>query len=593
MKRSLKILSVLSLSLALCVACSSHKKGDAASTEGFALPADAKVLSVTGKKGGHIVLPAASNFDSLNPIVTNDIHTHSLLNHLYLPLVDINPITLQEDLALAKSIVASDDKLQFTIQLRRGLQWSDGAPFSADDVLFSYQVMTDPKILSPRKDTFKQADESFPLLEKLDNDTIRFTLKEINAMFIGSLYDFQIIPKHRWEKTYNDGQFMNAMLINEDPKGMPVMGPYMLDEYSTDQRVVLRRNPYFFMVDKEGQRLPYLDKVIYLIVPDFNALLVKFQNGETDMHEVRPEEYDLLKGLESKGTFTLHEIGPGYSTYYFQLNQNTSNSKKGVPYLNPNKKKLFTDKRFRQALSYAMDRSGIVKMVFQGRATAITSLESPANILWRNPHPKEYPYDLAKADALLNEIGIRDTNGDGIREYADGTPVTLTIKTNVENKTRVQIGNMLKQDFRKIGIETSLSPIPWTSLLEVLKSSHDFDAVIAGWASGLPPDPITNKNVTLSSGQSHYWFPAQEHPATDWEKRMDELVLLNQRTFDLKERQKFWREFLAIWEDELPEIMIAAPNVYAGANKKFGNVKPSPFTPLFEWNLHEIYDTSL
>lgn len=579
-------------SLLFAAACS-QKMNSTASTDPMPVPQDAKQSPITGKKGGHLVLAMAGEPKTYNIFLATDVSSVTYLRSMFPSLIGLDFDSMKDQLELARSLEISSDGKIYTLKIRRGLQWSDGKPFTVDDVLFSYQVMVDPKILTGIKDVFKQSDESYPLLEKLDSETLRFTQKEVNALFTSVIGNLYILPKHHLEKDYLAGNFMQTLLVGSDPKFIPVLGPYMIDSYTPGQRIVFKANPYYWKFDKNGVRLPYIPRVTRLIVPDHNSTLIKFQNGETDMHEVQPSEFDLLKAGEAAGAYTVYDLGPGLNTHFFDLNLGQKKNAKGVPYVDPRKTALFNDKRFRQALSYAIDREGIVKTVFQGRAVPISTLTSPGNKLWKSPTPMAYPYDLNKARALLDEIGIKDKNGDGIREFEDGRPVEFTIKTNTERASRVQMGNLIKQDFAAIGVQANFRPVPFNSLVVSLDDTRDYEGVILGWAGGVPPDPLMSKNIILSSGRSHSWNPEQKSPATLWEKRMDELILKNQTTTNLKERQKYWWELLKIWEEELPQIMLVADNMSVAIKNKYGNTKPSVMRPYYEWNIEELYDKTL
>lgn len=589
MKRKYLVLITLAL---LCGTGCAQKSNNTASGDTFPLPEEARVLKVNGKRGGHLVLALSSHPKTFNPLLADEVENTTLIYQLYPGLMTYNYETFQTELDLAKSLDISEDGLQYTLTLRKGLKWSDGVPFTLEDYLFAYQVLTDPLVIAGAKDSIQQSDGSFPKLEKLSEDTLRFTLSEINPVFVASLWDIKPLPRHTLEAIYKKGDFMKALSVNEDPKNMPVLGPFMIEKFIPDQRLVMVRNPYYHTVDKNGVRLPYYDKVTRVFVPDRNGLLVKFQNGESDMHEVKPEEYDLLKKGEGAGDYKVWDLGPSFTSYYLSVNQNMGHNSAGKPYLSPEKKRLYTDKRFRQALSYAIDREGIVKTVFQGRGSPLTSFVTPADKLWANPNPKKYPYSIQKASELLDKIGIKDSDGDGLREYENGLPVRFVIKTNVENNPRVQMGNLIKQDLRRIGLDASLLPIPGNSLADVIKETRDYDAFMMGWATGIPTDPAMSKNITTSSGRSHYWnlFSPELFP---WEKEMDDLVVKNQQSLNLRQRQKYWRDYLAIWEEELPQIMIATPNFYVGVKNKIGNVKPSALPPYYQWNIEELYDKSL
>ncbi len=562
----------------------------------YPIPEDKIVFDGSGVVGGKLVLPLEANPHTFNPITLSSVAEQKIMyGPLYLSLEGLNLDTMQEEMLLAKSRAISEDGLTYTYVLRKGLRWSDGQPFSIDDVLFTFQVVMDPNILTGVKDLLKHSDNSFPEVMKVDDTTIKFVLKEKNVLFNSAVGSVYIIPKHKWEKSYKEGNFMNSMLVNIDPAEMPTLGPYMFHSFEPDQRLVLIRNPYYFKFDKNGIRLPYLDKIIRIITPDFNATLVRFQNAETDMHEIRPEEFDLIKKDEKreKDPYTVYELGASYDTTHITLNQNPKKNKDGVPFVEPAKLALFTDKRFKQAISYAIDREGIVKTCFHGRATPIYSFTSPANKGWFNVNQKAYLLDLEKSKALLAEIGLKDTNNDGIVEYNDKTPVKLAIKTNSENHTRIQMGNIIKEDLKKIGIDTSMQPVPFNVLVTSLNDTFDYDAVIMGWGSGVPPDPAMSKNIILSSGRSHQWHPRQEAPHTPWEKRMDELITLNLSSLNIDERKKYWFELLDIWGEELPQIMMVSPNMFVAIKNKFGNTKPVSLRPYFDWNVEELYDKTL
>lgn len=572
--------------------CTNRQASSGSREDTYPIPEDRIIRDVTGLPGGQIVLSMAGNPSTFNPLLPNGDPDQVLSSLIGATLVNLNLKTMKTELALAKNLTVSDDGLQYTFEIRKGILWSDGHPFTADDVIFTYTVLTDPAVLSSQKSLVQQEDGTFPKLEKIDENTIRFTLNAMNVLFVESIGTMCIVAKHKWEKAYHEGSFMSTMLVNTDPHEIPYLGAFTIDSLTPDQRIVLKRNPHYWVFDKKGLRLPYLDKMVRLIIADENAQLIGFLNGQIDMYAIQADQYDLVKGKEVGGPYTVYDLGPSYNTNYFQVNLNTGVKKNGQPFVPLYKQTFYQDKRFRQALSYAMDRQGLVKTVFQGRATAITSLTSPANKIWRNPHPKAYDHNLTKARKMLEDLGLRDSNNDGVREFPNGEPVRMVIKTNVENKLRIQLGNMIKQDLMKLGIESSLNPVPFNNLVQTIKETRDYDAIIMGWASGVPDDPVMMKNAILSSGRLHGWNPMQEKPATKWEAQMDQLMIQNQSTRDLKKRQKAWWQLLDIWEEELPQIMLVTANTYVAINNKFGNVQPVALRPYYEWNLDEIYDTS-
>lgn len=578
--------------LTACNSTSTKPNTTVAANDNYPIPKDKLVKDIEGVQGGKLILSIPGNLDTFNILLTNTADTQtSLGGYVFQGLTDLDPVTMADVPQLAKTFETSADGLTYTYTLREGVMWSDGQPFTVEDVLFTFGLVYDASLAIGEREMLMNPDGSLPEITKLNDHQVQFKIKTINVLFNGAVGSVKILPKHLWEKSFKDGQFATAMSLSEDPAKIVGTGPFVIDSYTTDQRLVLKRNPYYYEFDKNGTRLPYLDKVIRVITPDFQADLIKFQNGETDMFEIRkPEDVDLLKRDEAKGNYTVHNVGTGFNTYYLVFNQNNRANAEGKPYVEAKKLKLFSDKRFKQAISYAIDRESIVKTVMNEQATPIYAFTSPANTLWYNPEQKKYSYDLAKAKELLAEIGLKDTNNDGKLEYEDGTPVAFNIKTNAENNMRIQTCNLLRTDLAKLGIEISLSPIPMNSVSGNLNKDYDYDAILLGWGSAVPPDPVMSKSVMLSSGQSHNWNPMQPTPQTAWEKRIDELMMQNQSTLDKNERRKIWFEVLNIWGEELPEIMILAPNINVAIKNNFGNVKPIALRPYFDYNSQEIYD---
>lgn len=569
--------------------------GASAAKDTYPVPKDKLIVDATGVKGGRLILPLEGNLESLNPLLaTSAANAKVLKSPVYESLSRLNLQTWNREPALAKSWTISDDGLTYIFNLREGVRWSDGEAFDSDDVIFTYTVICDKNLNVGMRALWEERDGNCPAFKALNKHQIEIKLKNVNVLFEGVVGSSYIIPEHKWGKVYKEGRFAQAMLANEDPADMVATGPFLIDKLVPDQRIVLKRNPYHYRFDKNGVRLPYYDKIVRVIVPDFQTTLVKFRNGELPMHLIRPEEYDLLKAEASKGNYTVYDLGPSYNSYYLVLNQNTKTKKDGTPIVEAKKLKLFSDKRFKQALSYAMDRDSIIKTVFHGRATPMYSFTSPANKKWYNDNIKKYPYDLAKAKALLAAIGLKDSNGDGLLEWPGTTEnINFVLKTNAENKQRVQIANLFKTDFKKVGIDIRLNPVPFVSVSANLNQNFEFDAVILGWGSAVPPDPVMSKSVILSSGTKHNWNPKQDKPVTEWEKRIDDLMFVNQTSLDFAKRKKSYDEVQKIWSEELPEIQFLTVNESVAISNNIGNAKPVSIRPYFDWNIFELYDKSL
>ncbi len=600
MKRRFALLSVI-VCVVLAAACK-PTVGPTMTSGGVANPPflgqppqDPYVFNGTGTYGGMFVMSIPSDPGTFNPITSTDSSSNQIIQGpVFTTLLGLDNITQEISSGMASSYEASADGLVWTFHLRKGLMWSDGTPFTAADVKFSFDVTFDPKIDNSAKSSFEQSDHTYPLVEAVDDLTVRFTLKEPNGAMLINVGTVYLVPKHKLEAAWKAGTFSSAWGIDVNPAELVTCGPYRLIEYVANQRVVLERNPYYWKVDSNGQRLPYIDRVVIEIVADMNTALLNFKAGQTDMmYTVKPEDVPGLRAEEAAKDFKVYDLGPGFNVYYFMVNQNPGRSEKsGKPFVDPVKIAWFTDVKFRQALSYAIDREAMVKTIFNGFGVPVYSQISPANKEWYDEASiVKYPHDIEKAKALLKEIGMEDRDGDGVIEDSKGHPVSFKLTTNGDNNQRIAMATLLKNDFKSVGIDVSVNAIPFQSVIKSLQELHDFDSVIGGWQSGNPPDPILSNNIYLSNGFVHYSNPNQKTPATPWEARIDELMNANQRTVDIAVRKERIKEVLHLWSENLPEIDLVAANYFVAAKNRFGNFRPSALPYYTYWNLDELYLT--
>lgn len=546
-----------------------------------------------GKYGGTFVLAVPGDPKTFNPITASETSSTEITHGpVFNTCWHFDNEAQKEEPGLCESMERSEDGLTYTFKLREGVLWSDGQPLTTDDFEFSYGIVVDPQVATSQKDLFRQGkDEAgkdvFPTFEKVDGRVFRFKLTRKDVLFhfaVGSLY---VVPKHKWEAEWKAGRFNQAMSVQTPPEQIVSSGPFRIKAFATDERVVLERNPYYWQVDKAGNRLPYLDRVVFVIVPDFNVAFLKFREGETDALEVRAEHFDLLKREEQKGGYTVTDMGPHFNTNYLMFNLDDRKDKDGKPFLDPIKLGWFQKKSFRKAISHAIDREGIVRTVLHGRGEPLWAYVSRANKLWYPTKVEQYPYDLKKAEELLTADGFVKKD-DGLYDAA-GNKVEFSVMTNSENATRVALINVLKDDLAKLGITANIRPVPFNDVVTALSDARNFEAVVLGWASGVPPDPSLSKNAMLSSGRNHGWYPNQEKPVTPWEARIDELMHQSAEVFDYAERKKLVDELYYIFSDEQPQIMLVVQNAFAAGRNYLGNFRPAALRPVVHWNIEKVF----
>jgi peptide/nickel transport system substrate-binding protein len=545
-----------------------------------------------GNLGGRFVVAEIGDPKTFNYIMANETSSIDIGRFMFWGLLNFDVPTQEVKPGLAESWTNSADGKTWTFKLRKNLRWSDGEPLTADDVVFTWNdIIYNTNIDTVARDPFIINGKKFTIT-KVDDLTIQVVTPEIYAPFLVAFgAGVPILPKHALAKSVADSTFTSAYGINSDPAQVVGSGPYRLKEYKAAQYTLLERNPFFLEVDKRGQRLPYFDNIMFTVVPDLNAMSLRFLSGESDVDDfIYPYEYDHFKAESAKGKFTLLEPGVGLEMSFFWFNQNTNMDKGGKPIVDPKKLKWFRNAKFRQAVSYAIDRESIVKSVYSGRAVPAYGFLTPGYIKWFNPNTPKYPHDPDKALALLKEIGIEKRNGDDFLTDADGNKIEFVFNTNTGNGAREKTAVLIAADLKKIGMNVIFQPIEFNTLVTKIDNTYDYDCILMGLAPGTSADPSDSMNTIKSGGFTHQWFPREQTPVTDWEARLDQLMDAQMQTLDYNERKKDFDEVQQILGEQMPMIYTVTPMYFAAIRSDIGNVRASSLTYYrATWNAEELY----
>ncbi|MDB6121797.1 MAG: extracellular solute-binding protein family 5 [Pedosphaera sp.] len=543
-----------------------------------------------GVYGGRCVIATFADPKTFNPITANETSSTDIIQRMFSGLVIVDSPTQEVLPGLAESWEIGPDNKTYTFHLRKGVRWSDGKPLNADDVVFTWNdVIYNPDIINVTADQFRLDGKNFTVT-KVDDYTVKVVTPEIYAPFLLFFGAVPIVPKHVLAPAVAAKQFPAAYGVNAQPDNIVSCGPFRLKQYKPGQFTLLERNPEYWRVDKKGQRLPYFDNVIYTVVPDMSAISLRFLKGEADLQEiVRPEEYDKFKEESAKGRFQLLDLGLASEQDNLIFNENTNtNSKTGKPIVDPVKLKWFRNTKFRQAISYAIDREAIVKVALGGRGAPRYGFATVQDKKWYNDDIMKYPYDPAKARALLAEIGIKD-RGDGTLADAEGHPIAFVMNTNAGNDRRQKSAVIIQEDLKRLGIQLTFQPLEFNLLIDKFTVSYDYDCILLGWAGG-PADPVYAMNILKSDAFSHEWFPKQKKPSTEWEARIDFLMNAQLKTLDQTERKKYYDEVQAILAEQMPMIPTVSMQAYCAARSDIKNIRGTTLDPnRLTWNLEELY----
>jgi peptide/nickel transport system substrate-binding protein len=544
----------------------------------FRTPGDAPTSqSGSAQRGGQIVGSMRSEPRSFNRLLARDAATDMVSRLLQGRLIRINRSTFEVEPWLAERWDSTADGLRHTFHLRRNMTWSDGAPFTSADVVFSLEAALDPRVKSAVAGEIVVGGQPIRATAP-DANTVVFTFAGPAGPGVRILDSLPILPKHKLAGALAEGTLAKMWGPATPPADLAGMGPFVLREYTPGQRMVLDRNPRYWRTGADGKPLPYLDRIVLEVVPEQNAELLRLTSGSTDLtySELRPEDYVPVRRAEEQGKVKLLELGVASDADAFWFCLKPEAKTKDPRF------RFVQRREFRQALSHAVDREEFATTVFLGEAVPIWGPITPGNKPWFTPNVPRYPHDVARARELLKSIGLEDRNKNGIVEDAAGTEARFTVITqrgitNYERGTTV-----LREHAKQAGIELDVVALEVGALIERVEACN-YDAVyMRALMSDL--DPGLSLDFWLSSGGSHFWNSSQKMPATDWEKQIDGLMLEQASTIDPAKRKALFNDVQQIFAENVPVLYFAAPRLFYGHSARLRGVVPSILRPQVLWN---------
>ena len=504
----------LTLSLGLFLSgCGEEKTAESPAAETPKSSSSAPALPVNGDA---LVFGSLGEPTNLIPALANDSAASEINDRVFNGLLKIDK-DLNIVPSLAERLEISEDGLTFTFHLRKDVRWHDGKPYTSKDAMFTYEIMIDPKTATSYAEPFKQVKKA----EAPDLYTFRVTYEKPQARAMVS-WCFDQMPAHLLE-----GQNLESSPLARQPVGT---GPYKFEKWESGQRLILTANEDYF----EGR--PHLNKLIMKIIPDLNAQMLELSSGGLDMMQMTPDQYDEKLGDKNfKNKFNMFRY-PAFSYTYLGFNF---------------KSPLFQDKKVRQAIAYAIDKDEIIDGVLLGLGTVANGPFKPDS--WTcNKNVKPYPYDVARAKALLAEAGWADSNGDGILDK-DGKPFQFTIMTNQGNKVREQTGLIIQARLAEVGIKVNLRVIEWAAFLKEYLDKHNFEAVIMAWTVPVEPDlyDVWHSSKTREGELNYISYKNEE---------VDKLIDDGRFTLDREKRKMAYDRIQEIFYEEVPYVFLYVPD---------------------------------
>lgn len=497
----------------------------------------------TGPAYGDIFIDASiGDASTLIPPLASDAASHAIASLIYNGLVRYDgDLTLVGD--LAESWTVSPDGLTITFKLRRGVKWHDGAPFTAQDVLFTYQTMVDPKTPTAYSGDYLQVKKA----EAPDDYTFRVTYPKPFAPALGS-WGLAILPKHLLV-----GQDITQSPLARSPIGT---GPYKFGEWKAGEKIYLTYNPDYF------QGRVYLNGYLYVVKPDLATMFLELKAGNIDRMGLTPLQY--TRQTEYPRFQRMYEKYRYMPFSYIYLAYNLEDPR-------------FADRRARQALTLAINKQEIIDGVLMGLGEEATGPYKPGTWYY-NPDVPKFPYDPEKAKALLGEAGWRP-NAEGILER-DGRPFEFTILTNQGNDIRVRTAEIIQRRLREIGILVKIRTVEWAAFIKEFIDKGQFEAIILGWNTGLDPDQYdiwhSSKTKPGELNFIHYSNP-----------EVDALLEEGRHTFDQEKRRRAYFRLQEVLAQDQPYTFLFVPDALPAISKRFRGIKPAAAG--IDYNFHQWY----
>lgn len=545
-----------------------------------------------GKFGGEFITSDISDPKTFNPFVSKDATSSAIGDMLYDGLLGTSPLKGDIVPALAKNYEISDDKTKYTVYLREGVKWTDGKEITADDVVYTWNEIIFKGLGNTSIRDSLVIDGELPKVEKTGKYSAVFTTPKPFSPFIRFL-STPIAPKHVFKPVTDKGsrEFDSYLTSTCDISKIVSSGAFILDEYVPAQRIVLRRNPNYYVINEKGKTLPYIDKYIILIVGDLNNRILKFESKEIDVVPVKGKDAARLKRAEKYSDYTMYNLGPDASSNFLLVNLNNRKDSDGKYFVPEYKQAWFRDVNFRTAIDYAIDRQGMVINIANGVASPLFSAEPIPSIFLNKEIAKGHSRDIEFSKELLKNSGFW-LDKDNVLHDKDGNVVEIELITNAGNTEREATGVIIKEDLAQLGIKVNFRPIEFNSLVNKVSYTNKWEMVILGFSGGSIYEPHGSKNVWYSKGAMHifnYREPDKQYNDLEpWEKEIDKIFDTAALELDFEKRKALYDKYQEIIYREKPIIYLFSRNTIIALRNKIKNAYLVKFSGGI-YNPEEIY----
>ena len=498
--------------------------------------------------GDTLIRALPANISGLIPNITGDKYSHDAVALVYNGL-----ITHDKDTNIIPDLAASwdlaPDCRELTLKLRKDVRWHDGQPFTADDVVFTYQLMTNPKTPSPYKDDF----EDVAGVDVLDPLTVRVRYKQpfANALYI---WGQSMLPKHLLDKYMREGKLKEAPQNFTNPIGT---GPYKFHELRSGEKIVVVANPDYYA----GR--PYISRVVYRIIPSQATIFLELKAKGIDQADLTALQYQRQTDYPAfKKSYNKFRYAANVYTYL------------GLNHQDPR----FADRRVRQAFAYAINKKDLIEGVRLGMAREATGPYKPGSWVY-NPKVRTYPYDPARAKKLLAEAGWTSKNADGLL-VKDGQPFTFELLISQGSDEGRKSAEIIQAQLREIGVGVELRVLEWATFLKEHIKKHRFAAAAMAWGVGLDPDQYSIWHSS-QTGPDEFNFVSYKNA------EVDSLLEQGRRTCKQADRKRIYDRLQEILAEDQPLIFLFFRDTMPAVSSRVRGIVPGAIG--IDYNVNEWY----
>ncbi len=560
----------------------------------------ARQLRTEAAQVPEMIMATPSDPSTFNSPINDSLFSNAVFGLIQQGMLETNGITGEIEPGLAESWEISKDKKSITFKLRPGLRWSDGAPLTVDDVVFTFnEIYLNENIPTSIRDILQTGDGSYPSVSKVDNQRVRIAVTQPYAPLLRNS-GVTILPKHIFETSIQEKdakgnlKFLTMWGTDTNPKEIVGNGPYMIESYRPSERLVFKPNPYYWRKDEQGGNLPRIERIVLQIIESDTNQMIRFRSGDLDNLEVKPEAFPLLKQEEKRGGFTIYNGGPELGSRNLSFNLNKAKDADGKSLVNPMKSRWFNKTKFRQAVAYGLDRQRMQDNIFRGIGAVQDSAldqQTPFHA-GVDEGVRAYDYNPEKAKQLLLEAGFQYNDQNELLDE-QGNRVEFTLLVKSEEKARVDMAAQISQDLAALGIKANLQVVSFNTVLQTL-TSRKWEAYVGGFGGG-GLEPHSGFNIWNSKGSLHQFNQGPEAGDTaltgwevsDWEKKIDALFSAGVQELDDAKRKKIYTEFQKIAQEQLPFIYLVKPLELEAVRDRIQGIQYSVIGGAF-WNLDQL-----